>query len=336
MSGRRAIGTLALALAATALIPSAAAADKLSAPLDAAGPSGVTSADGGSQYMTRPAGRRTVVRRVDPSSGRVLSATRIAGRFAIPAVSLDGTPSGLSHDGRTLVLIRPRTGPATGRTKLAILDARQLRLRRVFTLHGDFSFDALSPDGRTAYLVQHPAHLDPTHYLVRALDPTTGRLRAQPIVDPNEDPDEMRGLPLTRATGPGGRWQYTLYDGAGGHPFVHALDTQAGRAKCIDLPPYRDPSLLLLKLPPGGGGGLDVEGPQGTYAHVDTTTFAVSKPGAESGAVTPPAGGESGSLAWVPAAVVIALGLSFVALARRRRRLAGRPESAAELVQPRR
>jgi hypothetical protein len=32
-----------------------------------------------------------------------------------------------------------------------------------------------------------------------------------------------------------GRWAYTLYDGAGATPFVHALDTVARSAHCIDL-----------------------------------------------------------------------------------------------------
>ena len=45
----------------------------------------------------------------------------------------------------------------------------------------------------------------------------------------------MRGYPITRATSPDGRWAYTLYDGAGAHPFIHALDTTGGEAACIDL-----------------------------------------------------------------------------------------------------
>jgi hypothetical protein len=49
----------------------------------------------------------------------------------------------------------------------------------------------------------------------------------------------MRGNPLTRTTSPGGRWAYTLYDGAGGTPFVHALDTSRRTAHCIDLPALR-------------------------------------------------------------------------------------------------
>ena len=46
----------------------------------------------------------------------------------------------------------------------------------------------------------------------------------------------MRGSPITRATSSDGRWAYTLYDGAGGTPFLHALDTSKRQARCIDLP----------------------------------------------------------------------------------------------------
>ena len=40
----------------------------------------------------------------------------------------------------------------------------------------------------------------------------------------------MAGYPVARATGPGGRWVYTLYRQPTNYPFVHALDTVARRA----------------------------------------------------------------------------------------------------------
>ena len=40
----------------------------------------------------------------------------------------------------------------------------------LITLQGDFSFDALSPDGRLLYLVQYLSPRDPTRYLVRLYD----------------------------------------------------------------------------------------------------------------------------------------------------------------------
>ncbi len=40
---------------------------------------------------------------------------------------------------------------------------------------------------------------------------------------------------MTRATSPDGGWEYTLYDGGGAHPFIHALDVVEGATVCIDL-----------------------------------------------------------------------------------------------------
>ena len=42
--------------------------------------------------------------------------------------------------------------------------------------------------------------------------------------------EKMGGSPLTRATSLDGRWAYTLYDGAGRTPFVHAPSPAAGTA----------------------------------------------------------------------------------------------------------
>jgi hypothetical protein len=64
----------------------------------------------------------------------------------------------------------------------------------------------------------------------------------------------MRGLPVTRTTGPRGRWEYTLYAG-GEHPFIHALDTARRESICIDLPHRvaRSRRIWDLKLAVRGG-----------------------------------------------------------------------------------
>ena len=104
---------------------------------------------------------------------------------------------GLSADGKTLVLSRFAFGNPPGfafddppvypprTTRLAILDTElrpyQLRgKRRAFSsvaLRGDFTFDAISPDGSTIYLVHYLHHLPReegpaylTKYEVRAFD----------------------------------------------------------------------------------------------------------------------------------------------------------------------
>src|SRR5439155_21828241 len=101
----------------------------------------------------------------------------------------------------------------------------------------DFSVDAISPDGRRLYLIQYTSPRDPLAYAVRSLNLRSGRLDPGEIVDPRERDEAMHGLPVSRAMSPDGRWAYTLYDGGDGAPFVHALDTSARTARCIDLPP---------------------------------------------------------------------------------------------------
>ncbi len=120
-------------------------------------------------------------------------------------------------------------------------------------MRGDFSFDAVSPHGKTMFLVNYTSVGDPTRYSVRAYDLRTSTLVRGDIRDPSEREDAMRGSPITRVMSADGRWAYTLYDGAGGTPFVHALDTTTLRAHCIDLPMLADRSdLWSLRFTLGG------------------------------------------------------------------------------------
>jgi hypothetical protein len=199
------------------------------------GSSGVTSGPEGARFVTIPAGSRTIVERVAQDGGQVLAWRSLPRTFTIPAVAYDGSAGGLSADGTTLVLIEPRTSFPRATTRLLALGSDNLRPRRLVKLKGDFSFDAVSPDGSWLYLIHYVAPSDPTRYLVQAYDLRRGRLLKAPITDPHEPGEKMRGNPLSRATSSNGRWAYTLYDGAGATPFVHALDTVARSAHCIDL-----------------------------------------------------------------------------------------------------
>jgi hypothetical protein len=218
-----------------ALVPAAAHADGLPVLGVDVGSSGVSSSSAGARYVTIPAGGRTMVERVAQHGGQVLAWRSLRGTFTIPAVAYDGSAGGLSADGTTLVLIQPRTSFPRAATKLLVLSSNRLTPRRLVQLKGDFSFDAVSPDGSWLYLIHYVAPTDPTRYLVRAYDLRHGGLLAKPIIDPHEADEKMRGNPLSRTMSSNGRWAYTLYDGAGARPFVHALDTVARSARCIDL-----------------------------------------------------------------------------------------------------
>jgi hypothetical protein len=224
-------------------------------------------------------GHETLLERIARNGGRVLGLTRVPGNFTIPAVAYDASASGLSADGRTLVLIEPRTSFPRQNTRFALLDARTLRLQHEIVLRGDFSFDAVSPHGKTMFLVNYTSPGDPTRYSVRAYDLRTSTLVPGDIRDPAERGDAMRGSPISRVMSADGRWAYTLYDGAGGTPFVHALDTTTLRAHCIDLPMLAGRNdLWTLRFTLDANHALSVGKPGTALANVDLVSFVARVP----------------------------------------------------------
>jgi hypothetical protein len=277
-----------------------------------AGPDGVVAPSGEERYVTIPAGADTVVARVGTTDGRIAASRLLHGALTIPAVAYDGSASGLSGNGRKLVLIQPRETFPRKRTGLAVLDARSLVPRSWIDLRGDFSFDAVSPRGGLVYLIEYLSPSDPTDYRVRAYDVRGGRLLDEPVVDPSEPDEKMGGTPVSRASGAGGRWAYTLYSRPNDAPFVHALDTAKRTARCIDLDELagRDASSMRLRLDPGGRTVrlLDRGRPLLT---MDTRTFALRE--------ATVADADRGSFPWLPAAAgVLAVAAVAVVLIRRR------------------
>lgn len=276
------------------------------------GSKGVTVPGAAARYVTLWSGpKTTVVARVRRNGGRVDRSRLLEGTFTVPAVAYDSSASGLSADGKVLVLIQPRVSFPRARTSFAVLDARHLRVVKVLRLKGDFSFDAISPSGKRIYLIQYLSANDPTKYAVRAFDVGAGRLLPEPVVDPHEPDEQMRGQPLSRAMSPDGRWAYTLYDGNGKTPFVHALDTSRATARCIDLDALGGAeNLWRLRLSiRGGGKQLAVRDGSQTELVVSTRTFAVSSPSA------PVAASQESSLTWPWAAGAGALALALAAAA---------------------
>ena len=158
---------------------------------------------------------------------------------------------------------------------------RRLRPRFSFHLRGDFSLDAVSPDGRRLFFIEQTSARDLTRYAVRVYDLAARRLDPRPVVDPAEADEPMRGSPIARASSADGRWAYTLYDGNGTHPFVHALDTAAARAKCVDLDALAGRGdLPALRLTTGRDGGIVVREPSRGRAllMLDPDSFQVREP----------------------------------------------------------
>ena len=171
-----------IAIVLLAAVPATARADGLPAVGVDAHPLALP----GGRRRVHDAGRRAQARGLIEHAryGGPCASGACAGSFSIPAVAYDGSPSGLSADGRKLILISPRKRFPRRRTTFAVVDTRSAAVRRRIALRGDFSFDAISPDGRTMYLIEYSA---------RATSPTTrcgpttcaaGRLLREPVVDP--------------------------------------------------------------------------------------------------------------------------------------------------------
>jgi hypothetical protein len=198
--------------------------------------SGVGAREPGVRLVAFGMPKSTIVAAVRARDGRVLRSTVIQGFYGVPLVAYDGTPGGVSGDGRSLVLASYGPMPGSnGTTRFLVLGTRTLAVRRPVVLRGSWSFDAISPDSSTLYLTEHLRAGDDPLYRVRPFDLRAGRLRGA-IVDRLEGEEEMGGAPATRAASTDGRWAYTLYARRGESPFVHALDTARGEAFCVDLP----------------------------------------------------------------------------------------------------
>ena len=195
--------------------------------------------DGAFHYVAVPDGTSgTLVEKIEVRQGQVYSWLRLDGSWATPALGARATTGeGLSYDGRTLVLALT-AGPYGSPSRFVVVDTRLMRVVRKITLHGSFSFDALSPDASRLYLIQYAygRQGDLSDYIVRGYDLRASRLLPGRIADRTQKDWSMHGSPVTRTYGPGGRWVYTLYESPGGYPFVHALDTVRGKAHCIRLP----------------------------------------------------------------------------------------------------
>ena len=168
---------LVLLVASLALAP-AALADGI-APFATQGGPGVLAPDGS-----------RIVALADGAATKIVHGTVsavVAGAWGIPVATYGGDAEGLSHDGRTLVLGDLVHSWPHVRSSFLFLDPRTLHVRAVVHLRGDFAFDALSPDARRLYLIQHVDEADTTRYVVRAVDVRTLRLLPGRVADRTQE-----------------------------------------------------------------------------------------------------------------------------------------------------
>jgi hypothetical protein len=230
----RRVLSIVVAVAACAAAAGAAVAAGPSPGISSGG-AGLRDPDRAIRYVALSSGSgRTVLAAIGTRDGRVLRSRWLVGDYGIPFVTYAGQTEGLSRDGRTLVL---STVPGAGvSTDFAVVGTKTLRVRFHVTLKGIWSYDALSPDARTMYLIRFLPSQSELHYRVRAYDLVARKLVAGAIVDKREPDEATTGFPVARATSADGAWAYTLYQrGGSAKPFIHALDTVHRVAICLDL-----------------------------------------------------------------------------------------------------
>jgi hypothetical protein len=313
-----------VALAALTLAPAAVADGGGPSPGLMDGWTGVTTVRTPLRFISLPFGRGTMIVATQKNGGRAVVWRQLRGHWGVSMVAADGTTGGLSRDGRLLVLAEwspPRNG-LRPISRFMLLNAKTLGVWRTLTLRGDFAFDALSPGGRTLYLIKHVPGKDLSRYQVRAYDFATSRLEPRVIADRRQASWVMRGYPLRRVTNGAGRWVYTLYQQNGGYPFIHALDAVNRTAVCIGIPWTGSQKYLWaarLRLDERNG-KLTVTGAGKHQYAVDTTNFRVSLPSHASG------GPPTTLVAGLGSGATVLTALGALAL---RRRFRPRPDDVA-------
>ncbi len=190
-------------------------------------------------------GPTTIIRDTVVQPGLGGPEVRVPGRWQLPTIGLDPVPVGRSLDGSTIALVEGAYDASAAVTRFAIVEHHlrdvvstvadaSLRLVRVVELKGAFDYDALSPDGRILYVVEHLDAAKGGHYQVRAVDVATGVIRDAVIVDKGNPEERMAGAPIAQLRRADGA-VLTLYRGPE-HPFIHLLNSADAWAICIDLP----------------------------------------------------------------------------------------------------
>lgn len=274
------------------------------------------------RFEAAPGGLGTRITEVT-AGGAAIRSVSVRGRFGIPEVAYDGSTELLPARSPTLVLA-PWNGPAFPRhTEFVVLSTRDLRVRARVILPGVFAFDALSPDGRTLYLTQHRSATNVTRYTVRAYDLRAGRLLPGVIADRSTGEWRMDGIPAARLQAPGGGWAYTLYEGGHDGAFVHALDTRARTAHCIDLPGLRYRNVMAMRLRLADRGSkLLVRAGARTVATIDLRPLRTA-PAAAAPPARPSSSSSSALVIGLTAVIVLLVGAAGAA--RRRARMQHNP-----------
>jgi hypothetical protein len=180
---------------------------------------GIASADGRTYFTTFHFRHRTRLLRVNVADGANAGSRFVNGYWNLGAVSAAG---------ERVALVRQRRD----RTTVQVFDFLRGRVLHVLDLRGNFEVEAISPDGKHLFLIQHLAE---RRYLVRQYDLLHERLVARPLRAPGVK--LMAGYAWSGVASRDGRWLLTLYlSTARKTAFVHSLDLERSRPACVSLP----------------------------------------------------------------------------------------------------
>jgi DNA-binding beta-propeller fold protein YncE len=211
-------------------------------------PGGVAANDWSRVYVVAMAGGHNLIKVLDGRTGQSLSVTPAEPGFALPEFGPAQRPSGVSPNGRYLVLqqIQEHPDPQESNTFL-VYDTEQLGAApQAVKLTGQFLYDGINEDASSLYLLEDSAAQPGVAYRVRRYDLHAHRLDPRVIVDKRSGEESISGDAIDRVTTVDGSWQFTVYALGDGAPMVHALNLADATAFCIDLPRAQDQSLDLL------------------------------------------------------------------------------------------
>lgn len=258
-------------------------------------PLGVATPDWSTLYVTEWRLESTTVRAIDPQTGQTLRETTVPGRYTLPEEGIGAALGGLSPNGRWLA-IGGKSGIEVGtdnaaheRSRLVVLDTAFTQKLKQIELDGNFTFDALSNDGTSLYLIEtlpeNPTNTPGIGYKVRLYNLATGRLEPGVVVDKTAIAQTMSGVRQSALPSPDGQWVYSLYLNEAGGPFIHMLNLNGRFAICVFLPKtgkedWEKQLLWSLAQSRDGKHLYAVNGALGIVADVDPAQLRIRRTGA--------------------------------------------------------
>lgn len=181
--------------------------------------------------------------RPESSDGYVVESYDVDASVVTRLFSLPGkwSVSGVSSTGRWLALLRAAKesedrGSLEIHSHIEILDTRLGAITHTIDLAGEFSVDAISPDGSSLFLIRHLPAPRNNNYEIRLYDLTNRTLVPDPLREKGED-EVMEGSAYQQVATPDGGHLLTLYVDSVRHvAFIHDLDLENKSPTCIDLP----------------------------------------------------------------------------------------------------